>query len=181
MAYMNRGRVWHGKGHFDRAIADFTEAIERHSTQSRRGVLSLTYWLIEKLLIIDQATEPHGDSGLVHAYEARSQSRHAKNDYQGALADLTKALELDPKDAQAFRLRGHTRAALGENEKALTDFAEAIRLDPANSTAYLSAGNVWSKMGDHDRAVDDFSAAIRLDPEHARDRVLQSRPRVGAG
>ncbi len=52
-------------------------------------------------------------------------------DGDGALKDLTKALTLDPGEADAWFLRGLCRLGTQHFEEAQQDFAEALKLDPA--------------------------------------------------
>jgi tetratricopeptide (TPR) repeat protein len=49
--------------------------------------------------------------------------------YDEALADLDRALELDP-DGETFGSRGQVYRLLGREEEARADFARAIELDP---------------------------------------------------
>ena len=55
--------------------------------------------------------------------------------YDEALADLNRAIELDPDDAGAFGRRGETYIALGNYDEALADLNRAIELDPAKAWA----------------------------------------------
>ena len=45
-----------------------------------------------------------------------------------AIADYTKAIELDPKDAINYSARGRAYKALGKNEEAEADFAQSKKL-----------------------------------------------------
>ena len=51
------------------------------------------------------------------------------NQYDQAIADFSKAIELDPMDSAAYFNRGNAHDGLGENEKATADFARAEELD----------------------------------------------------
>ena len=53
-------------------------------------------------------------------------------DFAGAIADLDRAIELDPGSPFSWIARGQTRIALGDPEGAIADLEEALRLDPAN-------------------------------------------------
>jgi tetratricopeptide (TPR) repeat protein len=50
--------------------------------------------------------------------------------YDEALADYTRAIELDPSDAEFFGSRGQAYQAIGRYDEALADFNRAIELDP---------------------------------------------------
>ena len=50
--------------------------------------------------------------------------------YDEALADLNRAIELDPADAEAIGSRGQTYRLLGRLVEALADLNRARELDP---------------------------------------------------
>ena len=64
------------------------------------------------------------------AYLNRCLAQYDKRAWDEALSDCSKAIEIDPKVAQAFIKRGFVWQAKGENDKAIADYDEAIRLDP---------------------------------------------------
>ena len=76
----------------------------------------------------------------------------------------TRAIRIDPRDAQAYRARGAELARLGELERAGRDFAEAHRLDPDPNVRYYR-GLEFLRMDEPGRAVAEFTHAIRIDPE----------------
>lgn len=88
--------------------------------------------------------------------------------YAIAIAELTRAIELYPKYADAFHYRGWARYSNEETEAALKDLAEAIRLDPKLASAYLTRARIliWQDRGGE--ALDDFDAAIAADPNDAQ-------------
>jgi tetratricopeptide (TPR) repeat protein len=49
-------------------------------------------------------------------------------DYQGAIADHTKAIELKPDHADAYFGRGTAKAGLGDKQGGLADVNKAIEL-----------------------------------------------------
>ena len=46
------------------------------------------------------------------------------------IADLTEAIRLDPKAADAYYTGASPMSTKGDTDKAIADFTEAIRLDP---------------------------------------------------
>jgi Flp pilus assembly protein TadD len=49
-------------------------------------------------------------------------------DYTRAVQDLTSALRIQQKDAEALQARGEAYLRLGDSEKAAEDFAEATKV-----------------------------------------------------
>lgn len=66
---------------------------------------------------------------VANAYVLRGICYEAKKDTDHALADYTKAIELDPKSANALGNRAMLYAKLGEREKAKADATAARRID----------------------------------------------------
>jgi len=87
--------------------------------------------------------------------------------YPQALADLNKAIELDPKLAQAYGLRGLLHMISNQYPQALADYNKAIELDPKYAPAYLNRGLVYQKSKQYPQALADYSKAIELDPKFA--------------
>ena len=78
------------------------------------------------------------------------ESGNAKNylkDYYGAIADYTKAIELDPDDASAYYNRGVAKNYLKDYYGAIADYTKAISLDPDNASAYKNRGIAKENSG----------------------------------
>ena len=66
---------------------------------------------------------------LASAYNLRGMCQEAKNDLQKALADYSKAIELDAKMAEAYGNRAMLYMKLGDVDKAKADATAAKRID----------------------------------------------------
>jgi tetratricopeptide (TPR) repeat protein len=91
----------------------------------------------------------------------------AKRQHSKAVADLDRAIKLDPNRQDAYCARGTAWMSMGQNDIATTDFDQAIKLDPHESWAYTNRGLARSRLGDAEGALRDFDEAIRLDPKVA--------------
>lgn len=89
----------------------------------------------------------------------------ANQEYDLAIADFTKAIELDPKYADAYNRRGALYGNKKDNDKAIADFTNAIELAPKLDTAYLNRGSLYLIKKDYESAIDDFTKVIELDPD----------------
>jgi tetratricopeptide (TPR) repeat protein len=106
-------------------------------------------------------------SNLEAALVSRGIAYDQNNDWDKALADLSKAVELDPKDANAFYNRGVVYEHKGDGELAITDYTKAIALNPKDPDAHFGRGNVYYHSDDFDNALKDYEMTIKLNPEHA--------------
>ena len=85
-------------------------------------------------------------------------------EYQKAIANFDKAIELDPKLAPAYNNRGWAYIELGEYEQGIADCNKAIELDPNLALAYSNRGLAYVRLGQYEQAITDCSKAIELDP-----------------
>jgi len=56
-------------------------------------------------------------------------------EYQKALADYNRAIQLDPQHALAYNNRGNAYSSLEEYQKAIADYDRALQLDPNDTQA----------------------------------------------
>ena len=61
-------------------------------------------------------------------------------DLEQAIADFSRAIELEPENATAYRGRGVAYNESGDPDQALADFERAIELQPDEATTYYSRG-----------------------------------------
>jgi len=90
--------------------------------------------------------------------------REAGGDLNRAAADLSKAIELDPQDAEAYELRGVVYTNQRRLDRALADYDQAIKLKPDDAQAWSDRGVNYYLGGDNEKAIRDLSEALRLDP-----------------
>lgn len=87
--------------------------------------------------------------------------------YQEAIEAFTKALSLNPDDAEAYGNRALAYMFLYEYLNALKDFNKQIELRPEESRGYSSRGFAYYKMEFFPRAISDYSKALELKPDEA--------------
>ena len=100
-------------------------------------------------------------------YFIRGCEKAELRDYNGAIADYTRAIRLKPDDANAYYNRGNAKRELGQHFAAIADYDTAIRLKPDDANAYLNRGVAKAQLGQHFAAIADYDTAIRLKPDDA--------------
>ncbi|MEV6472899.1 tetratricopeptide repeat protein, partial [Streptomyces sp. NPDC051657] len=83
---------------------------------------------------------------------------------QEELADLDRAIELDPTDREALVQRGEAYRLDDRYEEALADFDRAIELDPTDGDALAQRGEAYRLDDRYEEALADFDRAVELDP-----------------
>ena len=86
------------------------------------------------------------------------------NDYQGAIDEFSRAIDIDPLQTIAWNGRGIAHNMLGENTEALDDFSEVLRLEPGNLTVRVNRAKVYIELGEYDEAMSDLDNVISIDP-----------------
>jgi tetratricopeptide (TPR) repeat protein len=94
--------------------------------------------------------------------------RQRQGDVDGALADLTRAVELDPGYGVAWLGRGNLFNERGEVDAAIADYTKAIEVSPRLLASYHNRGRLWARKGDHAAAIADNLAALAVDADNAR-------------
>jgi tetratricopeptide (TPR) repeat protein len=163
-AYHNRGFVYLSLGQYDRALADFTEAVRLRpnfaDAYHLRGDLHRARGDLDRA-IADYSAAIHHRPRFALAYHHRGEAHHTKGAYAEAIADFTALIALNPQHAAAYRNRGLAHAALGQHDRAVADFDQAIALNPRSVGAYHDRGLSYVARGDHERAAADHIEAIR--------------------
>jgi lipoprotein NlpI len=101
------------------------------------------------------------------AYNNRGLAKNSNGDFDGAIADFSEAIRLDPKYARAYNNRCLARNNKGQSDLALADCNEAIRLDPKYTSAYVNRGIVSLYAGLLPMALADFNQWSQFDPKNA--------------
>jgi tetratricopeptide (TPR) repeat protein len=95
-----------------------------------------------------------------------SSEKYKKGDLQGAIADLDKAITINPEYAEAYNSRGLTYRALKDYQKAIADYDKAIALSPKLALAYTNRGIIYHVIKEYPKAIADFDKAIEINANH---------------
>ncbi|MEK6551225.1 MAG: tetratricopeptide repeat protein [Pseudomonadota bacterium] len=107
-------------------------------------------------------------ANLAWAYVNRGDGKQGKGDLDGAIADYTRALEIDPRHVGAYINRGIAKRAKGDLDGAMADYNRALEIDPRHVGAYINRGFAKMHKGDLDGAIADYNHALKLDPRHVK-------------
>ena len=72
---------------------------------------------------------------IAGAYEARGLAHHKKRDYDRAIADFDKAIELNPDKVGFHISKGISYIEKRDRERAIAAFRKALEIDPSNELA----------------------------------------------
>jgi tetratricopeptide (TPR) repeat protein len=101
------------------------------------------------------------------AYYNRGNAFMYLNDYQKAIEDFKKTIEINPYYAKVYYKLGLIYDGHFINyQQAIKNYSKAIELNPKYAIAYNNRGACYATLGDYHKAIEDFDVAINLD-KHA--------------
>ena len=96
-------------------------------------------------------------------YQNRGNSKFVMGEFDAAIGDYSKAIELNAKEPTVYFSRALAYYNLKNFNLAIADYDKAIELDPQESTAYFNRGNALEKVGNFEKALTDYQKAVELD------------------
>ena len=84
-----------------------------------------------------------------------------------AIAELSQAIQLDPKNAQSYSYRGLAYSHKEDYDPAISDFTQALQLDPQNEQVLFDCGYAYEKKTDFKDALDIYHKAVTFHPKSA--------------
>jgi tetratricopeptide (TPR) repeat protein len=170
-AYFYRGAAYVAKNDFDRAVADYTQAITMDPTESdyfnsRAAIHEHKKDMTRAMADYDQAIKLNPKSA--YAYNNRGASFQRKGDFARASSDYGEVVRLQPENPDAWAARCWVRAAGGrEVQQALSDCNQSLKLKADAPDVLDTRGFAHLRLGKMDEAIKDYDAALKLDPKLA--------------
>ena len=115
------------------------------------------------------------DSGSAEAYSKRALLYYTTGQYDQAISEYTKAIELNPKNAMTYYYRGNAYRAKDQYKEAVSDYTKVLELNPTSAEAYHNRAMMYYKQGQPKPAISDFTKAIEINP-----RLMQAYCNRGA-
>jgi TolB-like protein/Tfp pilus assembly protein PilF len=125
-----------------------------------------------------RAIERDPNYALAHAGLADAHSFHfmygsgKQQHLESAMSASQKALDIDPKLADAHAARGLAVSLSQRYDEAEREFEEAIRLCPSLFEAYYFYARTCHAQGKHDKAAEFYEKASRANPEDYQAPIL---------
>ncbi|MFT3884559.1 MAG: tetratricopeptide repeat protein [Flavobacteriales bacterium] len=143
------GKVLRAKGQKDQANAQFTEAIAAATDKAAKN---------PKQLI-----------GATYREVAEGLMEGSDKDYAAIQADLDKAIELDPKNVEAYILKGdaYFDANPRDGTTPLENYKKAMNVDALNAKPVARKGFMYYRAKNFGSAIEEYSNAIKIDPMYA--------------
>ncbi len=167
-AWEVRGVARQNLGDLHGAVADYDKALE--SLPDNRSLLYNRAMALEELKDYDEARRSlnnliRSNPGFEPAYVGRARLNSVTGDTIAAVADVEKALELNPSSINARLIHSDLMMTFGNDpQAALADMDEAIRLRPQMSGLFINRAFIRYKLDDYYGAMADYDYAVTLEP-----------------
>ncbi|MGD1920351.1 MAG: tetratricopeptide repeat protein [Pleurocapsa sp.] len=100
-------------------------------------------------------------------YSNRGSVGISQKQWNTALKDLNRAIELDPNFARAYMNRGLLYSILKRWDDALKNFNRAIELYPKYFPTYIYRGYIYGFKQEFESAIRDLNQAVSLNEQNA--------------
>ena len=184
--YSDMGLEEYEKGNYEKAIENFTRAIESHPDDAflynNRGLAA--YYGAKKAKEYKKAISDYSKAlklkpDYAVAYHNRGLAYFKRGGWTNrgpldkAISDFTKAIDLKPDYLDAYYNRGlthtqflhyyykpFTEEVIVRFNKATADFNKALELEPDYVLAYAGLGNAYYRYGEWDKATEYYNKAL---------------------
>ena len=163
IAQAKLGGLEQAKDHYLQAAGNAKSKNEIELRDEAEQLLGIDAIQRDELIAAYYSDPPPADA-RVRYWQDRGRWHHDKREYESSVADLTKAIQLDPKSHAAFDMLALTQNELQQYESAADDATRAIELNPRGAFAYEQRGWAYSELGRFEEAIVDFNIAIQMDP-----------------
>jgi len=164
VAYADRGFVFYDKGDFDRAKADFAQAISLDprtpaALRGEGGLAVRDHRLPDAISLYSRSLDLDPDSTF--ALNARAYAYRDTGDFTDALADAAEILRLNPARTDARLFRSDIFRGQGQGDKALAEVDTGIAQGQSVAYLQLYRAGLLDRLGRHAdsrKAFDDIIA-----------------------
>lgn len=130
---------------------------------SRKNIPSVSFSIVLLLILFTCVASAQPVKDL---FDGAAQAFYA-GDYDKAIRDYERIIEMDPNFAPAYNALGLAMKVRGDaNDDVMFYFKKAIELDPNFLPSYDNLGKLYYTLGDVDTAEEYFKKGLKLDPEN---------------
>ena len=106
------------------------------------------------------------DYASARAHNDEGVSYYQKAQWENAIPEFDKAIQIDPDYADAYRGRGNAYWRLAQFQNAVDDHTMALQIDPDDALAYVFRGQAYLNLGQTANADADKAKACSLDSQY---------------
>lgn len=140
------------------------QALDAHSKQEFDRALKLYTQILEKSTDAKVNSVIYNHRGMVYFVQA---------DYQKAVQDFTRAIQLNPNNFRAYNNRGLAFRMMKQYERAFEDFESSLETDALQTDAYFGRSQLYFELCDYSKALEDCNKVLNINPDFKPAQRLQ--------
>ena len=148
-AYAYRGELYKRYEMYDKAVEDFTKAIDGGLAGNRTYAFRADskYALKDyEGALADYTKGIELNPNYGGGFFGRGRCKYALEDYAGAVEEYNQAIALFPNEASLYGYRADAKMKLDDSTGALADFQKALELNPTDKMALRAVGDLQQKI-----------------------------------
>jgi tetratricopeptide (TPR) repeat protein len=149
LAHCELGSVFEKEGHLSDAIQEYRLAVLAKPNELDREELDKNEWV-----------------ALAHQRLGSALVRDGHAHQQEGIAELRKAIELNPEQMDAHLGLGQALYERGSLVEAASEYGEAIKINPKSAEAHNNLGLTLHKQGLREQATSEFKLAVQIEPDN---------------
>ncbi|XP_062239685.1 dnaJ homolog subfamily C member 3b [Platichthys flesus] len=180
LTYYKRAAVFLALGKSKSALPDLTRAIQLKpdflAARLQRGNILLkqgsTQEALEDFEAVLQRSPDHEEAHIqfqnaneLEELQEAAQAAYHQGDYNAAINELERVIELSPWDPESRELRAECYIRMGEPQKAIQDLTPTVRLRNDNRAAFLKLSLLHYSLGEHHDSLNHIRECLRLDQD----------------
>lgn len=133
--------------------------------------------LKQAITLADAEIHDKPQRASIYLIRAEAKSCFTRYTLEEILADVDRAIQLEPDAAEGYHIRGKLLLNKKRTVPALNDLKKAIEIDSTKWYYYNVCGFCQMNLEDYDAAIANFNEAIRLNPESWNSFQLRAESR----
>jgi tetratricopeptide (TPR) repeat protein len=118
---------------------------------------------------------------LAQPYFYRAIAKLNLDDYRGAEADASLAIERNPFITDAYEVRGVARQNQGKTREAIADYDQALSMLPENRQILFNKALAETDIKDYDAAMTSYATLLRAHPNFGNGYVGRAKTLLATG
>jgi tetratricopeptide (TPR) repeat protein len=163
--YYQMNKIKEASKYVDEAILEFPAESELYYLRGLINISKKKYYKaindFNKVFELDQPIEYY------KVYLNRAVANTNLHEYELAIEDLSKSIELNSTNASAYHSRGMVYYELKDYDLAVNDFKQAINLSNDNPVTFFNLGMSYYRLEDKESACPYFHKACSLGDKNA--------------
>jgi len=115
------------------------------------------------------------ETQLAKKHVRKGKDHYKANRQKKAIEELSQAIDIEPRNAEAYFWRARAFIRLGQFDTAIADLNEVVDLNPRYSPAYDDLGWLLMRHNKYDESLIHLNKSIELKPDNGWAHYMRSR------